>query len=188
MATGQNHLNGHEDVAFITVYFPDNMIAHINVNWLSPVKVRTTLIGGEKKMLVWNDLEADEKIKVYDKGVNITTSRRAVRAAGQLSLGRHVGAADGADRGAAHGTGLLCGLHHERIETPFNDGIAGLRVVRDARGCDRVAREQRSDESRCAKLIERRNQISAELLHDVKLGQGCQTFQVHQPVWMRDRR
>ena len=47
------------------------MIAHINVNWLSPVKVRTTLIGGEKKMLVWNDLEADEKIKVYDKGVQM---------------------------------------------------------------------------------------------------------------------
>src|SRR5208337_4819297 len=71
-ATGQTHLNGHEDVAFITVYFPNKIIAHINVNWLSPVKVRTTLIGGEKKMLVWNDLEADEKIKVYDKGVHIT--------------------------------------------------------------------------------------------------------------------
>ena len=49
------------------------MIAHINVNWLSPVKVRTTLIGGEKRMLVWNDLEADEKVKVYDKGVKITS-------------------------------------------------------------------------------------------------------------------
>ncbi|MGA8491661.1 MAG: Gfo/Idh/MocA family oxidoreductase, partial [Terriglobales bacterium] len=72
-ATGQTHLNGHEDVAFITVYFPNKIIAHINVNWLSPVKVRTTLIGGEKKMLVWNDLEADEKIKVYDKGVHITS-------------------------------------------------------------------------------------------------------------------
>ena len=70
----RSHLNGHEDVAFMTLYFPDNVIAHINVNWLSPVKVRTTLIGGEKKMLVWNDLEADEKIKVYDKGVNITNS------------------------------------------------------------------------------------------------------------------
>jgi predicted dehydrogenase len=70
-ATGQTHLNGHEDIAFLTVYFPGKVIAHINVNWLSPVKVRTTLIGGEKKMLVWNDLEADEKIKVYDKGVDI---------------------------------------------------------------------------------------------------------------------
>src|SRR5256885_15005623 len=72
-ATGQTHLNGHEDVAFMTVYFPNKIIAHLNVNWLSPVKVRTTLIGGEKKMLVWNDLEADEKIKLYDKGVNVTS-------------------------------------------------------------------------------------------------------------------
>ncbi|MFZ0800137.1 MAG: Gfo/Idh/MocA family oxidoreductase, partial [Terriglobales bacterium] len=72
-ATGQAHLNGHADIAFITAYFPDKMIAHINVNWISPVKVRTTLIGGEKKMLVWNDLEADEKLKIYDKGVDVTS-------------------------------------------------------------------------------------------------------------------
>ena len=73
VATGEKHLNGLEDVAFMTLYFPGQIIAHINVNWLSPVKVRTTLIGGEKRMLVWNDLEADEKVKIYDKGVNITT-------------------------------------------------------------------------------------------------------------------
>ena len=77
VATGEKHLNGLEDVAFMTIYFPDNVIAHINVNWLSPVKVRTTLIGGEKKMLVWNDLEADEKIKVYDKGVQIHRPAKA---------------------------------------------------------------------------------------------------------------
>ena len=69
VATGQKHFNGVEDVAYMTMYFPDNVIAHVNVNWLSPVKVRTTLIGGQKKMLVWNDLEADEKVRVYDKGV-----------------------------------------------------------------------------------------------------------------------
>src|SRR5260370_5357083 len=72
VATGQKHLNGHEDVAYMTLYFPEKVIAHINVNWLSPVKVRTTLMGGEKRMVVWNDLEADEKVKVYDKGVDIT--------------------------------------------------------------------------------------------------------------------
>ena len=71
----RNHLNGLADMAFITVYFPNNVIAHVNVNWLSPVKVRTTLIGGEDKMLVWNDLEADEKIKVYDKGVEMTNGK-----------------------------------------------------------------------------------------------------------------
>jgi predicted dehydrogenase len=72
VATGQKHLNGHEDVAYMTLYFPEKVIAHINVNWLSPVKVRTTLLGGEKRMLVWNDLEADEKVKVYDKGVDVS--------------------------------------------------------------------------------------------------------------------
>src|ERR1700694_1664862 len=50
-ATGQTHLNGLEDVAFITVYFPNKIIAHINVNWLSPVKVRTTLIGDRKSVV-----------------------------------------------------------------------------------------------------------------------------------------
>ena len=53
--------------------FPGQRHRAHQCNWLSPVKVRTTLIGGEKKMLVWNDLEADEKIKVYDKGVDITS-------------------------------------------------------------------------------------------------------------------
>ena len=69
-ATGISHFtNEPENVAFITMYYADNFIAHINVNWLSPVKIRTTLLGGQKKMLVWNDLVSDEKIRVYDKGV-----------------------------------------------------------------------------------------------------------------------
>jgi predicted dehydrogenase len=74
VATGAGHFGRDlEDIAYLTFYYPNNIIAHINVNWLSPVKVRTTLIGGEKKMLVWNDLEPDEKIKVYDKGVQVKT-------------------------------------------------------------------------------------------------------------------
>src|SRR5258708_8797742 len=76
VATGEKHLNGVEDVAFMTIYFPQNVIAHINVNWLSPVKIRTTLIGGQKKMLVWNDLAADEKIRVYDRGGNIASGEK----------------------------------------------------------------------------------------------------------------
>src|SRR6266853_2627608 len=75
VATGASHFNDLEDVAYLTIYFPHNTIAHIHVNWLSPVKVRTTLIGGELKMLVWNDLAVDEQVKVYDKGVSITTKQ-----------------------------------------------------------------------------------------------------------------
>jgi predicted dehydrogenase len=74
VATGAEHFDrGLEDIAYLTIYFTKNIIGHINVNWLSPVKVRTTLIGGQKKMIVWNDLEPDEKIKIYDKGVQVKT-------------------------------------------------------------------------------------------------------------------
>ena len=75
VATGADRFNGLADMAFITIYFPGKIIAHVNVNWLSPVKVHTTLIGGRDKMLVWNDLDPDEKIKVYSKGVNITSGQ-----------------------------------------------------------------------------------------------------------------
>src|SRR5438876_1395944 len=80
VATGARHVNGVADLAFITVYFPNDVVAHLNLSWLSPVKVRTTLIGGQEKMLVWNDLEPDEKIRVYDKGVHITNGHTALDA------------------------------------------------------------------------------------------------------------
>ena len=111
VATGANHLNGLADMAFITVYFPGNIVAHVNVNWLSPVKVRTTLIGGRDKMLVWNDLEPDEKIKVYDKGVDITTGARRLRSARQLPVGRRLGAEGRCHRSAESGARVLPRLH-----------------------------------------------------------------------------
>jgi predicted dehydrogenase len=66
----KSHINGMEDVAHILVYFTNNLMAHFNVNWLSPVKIRSTMIGGDKRMLVWNDISPDEKIKIYDRGVS----------------------------------------------------------------------------------------------------------------------
>jgi predicted dehydrogenase len=128
VATGQKHLNGLEDIAFMTLYFPEKVIAHINVNWLSPVKVRTTLIGGEKRMLVWNDLEADEKIKVYDKGVDIK-SREGVY---ELLVNYRSGDmwAPQIEQGEALREELSYFV--ECVSTgksPFNDGCAGLRVV-----------------------------------------------------------
>jgi predicted dehydrogenase len=128
-ATGQTHLNGHEDIAFLTVFFPDQIIAHINVNWLSPVKIRTTLIGGEKKMLVWNDLEADEKIKIYDKGVNVTSRE------GLYNLLVNYRSGDMWAPQVEQVEALRQELNYfvECIasgKTPFNDGHAGLRVVK----------------------------------------------------------
>jgi predicted dehydrogenase len=128
-ATGQGHLNGHEDIAFMTVYFPDNVIAHINVNWLSPVKVRTTLIGGEKKMLVWNDLEADEKLKIYDKGVDVKSQEGVYN----LLVSYRSGDMWAPQVEQVEALKLELGYFLECIsknETPFNDGRAGLKVVR----------------------------------------------------------
>jgi len=136
VATGEKHLNGHVDIAFLTIYFPRNVIAHINVNWLSPVKVRTTLIGGERKMVVWNDLEADEKIKVYDKGVSKKGDQQGVY-----------------DLLVSYRSGDMWAPRVEQIEalkaelghfadcilndeTPINDGAAGLRVVRMLEAAD----------------------------------------------------
>jgi predicted dehydrogenase len=129
VATGQSHLNGHEDIAFITAYFPDNVIAHVNVNWLSPVKVRTTLIGGEKKMLVWNDLEADEKIKVYDKGVNVTSQQGVYN----LLVSYRSGDMWSPQIEQSEALRSELGYFVECIksdEAPFNDGHAGLRIVK----------------------------------------------------------
>ena len=129
VATGQGHLNGHEDVAYMTIYFPDKVIAHINVNWLSPVKVRTTLIGGEKRMLVWNDLEADEKLKVYDKGVDIDSRE------GVYNLLVSYRSGDMHAPQLEQTEALRQELSYfvdcvDKGEKPFNDGHAGLRVVR----------------------------------------------------------
>ena len=72
VATGADHLGGGiENVAYLTVYFPNNLLAHINTNWLSPVKIRQTLIAGSKKMVVWDDNQPSEKVRVYDKGIEV---------------------------------------------------------------------------------------------------------------------
>ena len=136
MATGVAHFNNAlEDVAYITIYFPGNVIAHLNVNWLSPVKIRTTLIGGQKKMLVWNDLVSDEKIRVYDKGVEGVEGIDAESK--EKSYGLRVSYRSG-DMWAprVNQVEALKGEAAYFIDcinnniTPKNDGNAGLRVVR----------------------------------------------------------
>jgi predicted dehydrogenase len=136
VATGGHHLNGLADVAFITVYFPSNVVAHINVNWLSPVKIRTTLIGGEKKMLVWDDLEADEKIKVYDKGVQIKNGQ------GLYDLLVSYRSGDVWAPKVEQTEALKVELEYfldciVNDRTPINDGVAGLGVVKLLEAADR---------------------------------------------------
>lgn len=73
-ATGISHTgNGIENIAFVTINYSSGFIAHINCSWSSPVKVRTMLIGGDKKMIIYNDVEPTEKIKIYDTNYQHTT-------------------------------------------------------------------------------------------------------------------
>jgi predicted dehydrogenase len=130
VATGESHFNrGLEDMAFLTIYFPKKIIAHINVNWLSPVKVRTTLIGGQKKMLVWNDLLPDDKIKIYDKGVETSTKEGVY----DLLVSYRSGDmwAPKLDQGEAlrlEADHFVDCIRNDKV--PINDGHSGWRVVK----------------------------------------------------------
>ena len=141
VATGERHLNGHVDVAFITIYFPGNIIAHINVNWLSPVKVRTTLIGGEKRMLVWNDLEADEKLKVYDKGVQMRTGHEIYELLVSYRSGdMWAPKVEPTEALKAELAYFIDCILNDR--TPINDGPAGLRVVKMLEAADQSLKKR----------------------------------------------
>ncbi|MBU0484847.1 MAG: Gfo/Idh/MocA family oxidoreductase [Proteobacteria bacterium] len=70
-AHGISHAGNKENIAYVTLTYQNSFIAHFHVNWLSPVKIRKTIIGGSEKMLEWNDLVPGEKIKIYDSGISI---------------------------------------------------------------------------------------------------------------------
>jgi len=141
-ATGEKHLNGVEDVAFITIYFSQNVIAHVNVNWLSPVKVRTTLLGGEHRMLVWNDLEADEKVKIYDKGVRLNNNGRGLH---QMLVSYRTGDMWAPRLEQTEALKVELGYFVDCVsnnKTPFNDGVAGLRVVKMLEAAERSVKNR----------------------------------------------
>jgi len=129
--SGVSHVPGQrEDVAFLTLHFPANLIAHLHVNWLSPVKLRRTLIGGSRRMIVYDDLEPHEKVRVHDKGVIVDDQEKRY----QLRL---VGYRTGdvwspqVDLSEALRTELIHFTHCiEGREQPITDGRSGLRVVR----------------------------------------------------------
>lgn len=142
VATGRAHVNALEDVAYLTVYFPGSVIAHINVNWLSPVKVRTTLVGGQRKMLVWNDLDPTEKIRVYDKGADVRTEQGVH----QLLVSYRSGDMWAPKIEELEALQLEsryfldCVMNGTR---PFNDGQAGLRVVKLLEAAEQSLRQHK---------------------------------------------
>jgi predicted dehydrogenase len=130
-ATGVASVPGQpESLAYLTCFFEDNLLAHFHVNWLAPVKVRRTMIGGSEKMVEWDDMQLSEKLRVYDKGITVNPSPENVY---QLKVGYRAG-----DMWAPHlpnVEALQVEARHfiECIasgERPTTDGEAGLRVVR----------------------------------------------------------
>ncbi len=129
-ATGMKHVPGKpENIAYLTLFFGPPLIAHIHVNWLAPVKVRRTLIGGGRRMIVYDDLEPSEKVKVYDKSVIVDNGRDSVY---QIRVSYrtgdmwapHLDLTEALSREAAHFVRCI-----EDREPVITDGEAGLRVV-----------------------------------------------------------
>jgi predicted dehydrogenase len=130
-ATGMSHVQGKPaNIAFLTIFYNTNMIAHIHVNWLAPVKVRRTLIGGSQKMIVYDDMEQSEKIKVYDKGITLQDDKEAMykNMVGYRSgdmWSPNLDAAEALDFEASHFASCI-----DRGKTSMTSGKDGLTVVR----------------------------------------------------------
>ena len=140
-ATGRSHVPGQpENVAYITLFFPDTQIAHVHVNWLTPVKVRHTLIGGSEKMILYDDLEPSEKVKVYDKGITVTPGPEAVY---QMLVNYRSGdmwAPRLDNTEALHAEALHFIDCVENSRQPETDGQAGLRMVSIMEAAERSLR------------------------------------------------
>lgn len=142
-ATGINHVSGGtENLAYLTMFFEQNVIAHVNVNWLSPVKVRRTLIGGSKQMVVYDDMEPSEKVKIYDKGITVshTSDSRYKAMVGYRSGDMFAPQLDVSEA-------LKVEIQHfaECIRTgaePITGGQAGLRVVRILESASRSMKQR----------------------------------------------
>jgi predicted dehydrogenase len=129
-ATGINHVSGEPaNIAYLTLFFDGSLIAHIHVNWLSPVKVRRTLIGGSQNMIVYDDLEPSEKIKVYDRGIAINNHTENLY---QMLIGYRTGdiwspQLDSTEALRAEAQHFIQCI--EQGGRPTTDGETGLRVV-----------------------------------------------------------
>ncbi len=129
-AIGTCHVgNGLEDIAYLTLEFENNLIAHFHVNWLAPLKIRKTLIGGTKSMIVYDDTEASEKVKIYDKGIDVTTREGVYATLVQYRTGDMLSPKLSQEEALTVGTRhfIDCILNGTK---PLTDGNAGLNVVR----------------------------------------------------------
>ncbi len=129
-ATGSSHIAGRaENIAYVTMFFESSLIGHVHVNWLAPVKVRRTMLGGSRKMVVYDDVEPSEKIKVYDKGVSVSGSEDIYRMLINYRSGDMLAPQlDNTEALGAEVTEFASSIEQNR--KPLTDGESGLRVVR----------------------------------------------------------
>ncbi len=143
-ATGMSHVSrGPENIAYLTLFFADALIAHIHVNWLAPVKVRRTLIGGSRRMIVYDDIEPSEKVKIYDRGISVDD--QSAEGVYNLLVSYRTGdmwapkldLTEALQLEVAHFLACIDGS-----EAPSTDGRAGLRVVEIMEAATRSMAEQ----------------------------------------------
>jgi predicted dehydrogenase len=143
-ANGISHVPGSpENTAYLTLFYDCNTISHINVNWLAPVKVRRTLIGGSRKMIVFDDLEPSEKVKIYDRGITVTPNNR--ESIYEMLISHRIGDmyAPRLDTREALAVEMEHFMHCLNTgATPITDGKLGLRVVRQLEAATRSMHER----------------------------------------------
>lgn len=127
-AHGSNHFNRFEDVGYLTLVFEENLIAHFHVNWLSPVKIRRTIVGGAKKMIVWDDLDPEHKLKIYSKGVTIGQADKTSQVLAEYRIGDmyspNLQAFEALQSEIAHFVNCIA-----TQSTPLSSAAMGLRVI-----------------------------------------------------------
>jgi len=130
-AIGMRHMGcPFENIAYVSAQFEDSLIAHFHLNWLSPVKVRRTLLGGSKKMIVYDDMETSEKVKIYDKGISLNhdPEHRQRLLTGYRNGDMHAPNLDTAEALRLMARDFVQCIAEKR--TPVSDGYFGYRVVR----------------------------------------------------------
>ncbi|HWP53767.1 MAG TPA: Gfo/Idh/MocA family oxidoreductase, partial [Pyrinomonadaceae bacterium] len=132
-ALGSCHIeSGIENIAYLVLLFPDQFIAHFHFNWLAPVKIRRTLLAGRSKMILYDDIDPTEKVRVYDKGV--TANRVGDReAAYQTLVSYRTGDVWAPKLDSTEALRYVVAEFLDSIREgrkPLTDGAAGLRVVR----------------------------------------------------------
>jgi predicted dehydrogenase len=141
--TGISHIPGQpENVAYITLFFAGAQIAHVHVNWLTPVKVRHTLIGGSEKMILYDDLEPSEKLKVYDKGINVTPRPEDVykMLVSYRSGDMYAPRLDNTEALQTEALHFIDCIENNR--RPDTDGAAGLRMVQMIEAAEKSLRDR----------------------------------------------